>query len=100
MERYTSEFQDLQWVITRAKKSFTDNPKRRVSALYRDLRKNKSFSLFGDYFILWAIAKAMKDLGMKRVRKQFWNAAKQSQEFQETPLKSQWLDTLTGDRLE
>lgn len=91
-----NQFQDLTWVITRAKSQLEHTPKRRISALYRDLRKIPTFSLFGDYFILWAIAKAMCDLKMKRNRHQFWYAAKQSKEYQETPSKGMWLDNFVN----
>lgn len=95
-----NQFQDLSWVVSRAKEDLSKNPNRRISSLYRDLRKNKHYSLFGDYFILWAIAKAMVLLGRKRVRKQFWNAARQSKEYNESPIKILWLDNLMREDFE
>lgn len=98
MKSLATQFQDLQWVIDRATVQFKREPNRRISSLFRDLRNNPHFSLFGDYGILWAIAKAMDVLGTKRVREQFGYAAKQSSEFRvlQKREKMLWLDAMTG----
>ena len=92
-------FQDLQWVIDRATKEFKTNKKRRISSLFRDLRTNKSYSFFGDYFILWAIAKTMQNLDIPRKRKPMWNGCRNSQEFKQASGHDRrwWLNTLLGD---
>lgn len=94
-----TQFQDLQWVIDRCVIQFKREPNRRISSLFRDLRKNTHFSLLGDYGILWAIAKTMDMLNMKRIRNQFGTAARQSPEFRELPKreKMMWLENFTGD---
>lgn len=93
-----TQFQDLQWVIDRCLIQFKREPNRRLSSLFRQLRKNPHFTLLGDYGILWAMAKTMDIMGKERIRKQFYNAAKQSPEFKENRKrdKALWLDNLVG----
>lgn len=93
-----TQFQDIEWVTTRATKDFKQNKNRRISSLFRDLRKNPHFSLLGDYGILWAIAKAMDSVGVKRKRDQFITALQYSSEYKGSTRKEKriWLDNLTG----
>lgn len=90
-----NEFQDLHWVEITVKKELIREPNRRMSALFRNIRKNKNYSLIGDYGILWTIAKVIHDLHLKRGRKTFWQAAQYSEEYKHIPRneKQQWLDT-------
>lgn len=98
-----TQFQDIDWVIVAAQKDLSKNKNRRISALFRDLRKNKRYSLLGDYFILWSIAKAMDNLGMDREKRQdqFSRAARQSLEYKliTRKEKSEWVARLTKPRL-
>lgn len=91
-----TQFQDLQWVTDRAKKQLKENKNRRISALFRDLKKNPHFTLFGDYSILWAVSEAMRQIHMERVRSQFTFASRQSKEYMSMSKKEKrwWLDTL------
>jgi hypothetical protein len=91
-----TQFQDLQWVVERAIKQFRANKNRRVSALFRDLKKNPHFALFGDFSMLWAISEAMKKLHLPIHRTQFSFASRQSKEYMGMSRKEKrwWLDTL------
>ena len=93
-----TQFQDLQWVIDRAKKEFQDKPTREISPLYRELRANKKYSLFGDYFILWAMGEALRQLGRVPNRNTFTTACGKSEEFRGLPKKQKmwWLNNVCG----
>lgn len=91
----SNQFQDLDWVIRRCDKELASNKNRRVSALFRTLRKNPHYSLLGDYFLMWAIAKALHDRGLKRSRNVFSLALRQSEEYRRTSSKIAWLDAFT-----
>jgi hypothetical protein len=74
-------FQDLQWVIDKSTKEFKRDPHRRISSLFRDLRKHAAYSFFGDYSLLWAIAESQRQVGLKPVREQFVTACQYSTEY-------------------
>lgn len=91
-----TQFQDLQWIIDRAKKEFRSKPTREIAPLFRDLRTNKKYSLFGDYFILWAMAEALIQLKRNPSRDTFTRAARYSDEFRLSSKRDKimWLDNI------
>jgi len=91
-------YQDLDWVTTRALKELKKNKNRRISALFRTLRKNPNVRFFGDFSILWAISEAMRKLMLPIKRGPFTFASRQSKEYMSLSKKEKrwWLDTLTS----
>jgi hypothetical protein len=89
-----NHFQDLEWVIVRAGEAFMKDKKRSVSALFRKLRRNEHYSLFGDWFIFWAIAIGAQKNKVHKKRNEWGYAMRQSEEFLSIPRneKQQWLD--------
>lgn len=90
-----TQYQDLEWVVTRCEHEFANNKNRRISALFRDLRRNKNYSLLGDYFLFWAIAQALKNKNIKRSRANFSYALMQSDEYKALQKRDKvaWIST-------
>lgn len=76
-----TQYQDARWVIEEAVRFLQKNQRRRVSAMFRDLRKKPYLSLFGDYVILSGIALAYRELSLPMVREHFIYAIKFSKEM-------------------
>lgn len=93
-----TQFQDLQWVIDRCIKEFSTKPNREITPLFRLLRSNNHYSLFGDYFLLWSMAEALRLLNKPIKRNLFSRACLKSEEYRglQKNEKMQWLNSICG----
>ena len=91
-----NQFQDLEHIIVRIKKSFHQNPNRSISALFRRWRKYRFISLIGDYPLLWTIVNTglltKANITRQKVRYAF-NQSEELREFQNED-KTELLDYL------
>lgn len=76
-----NQFQALDWAVPKIEKRFRKNPNSSLSAIFRDLRKSLSLSLFGDYPIVSVIVGTLKRLGIKVARSKLRYALRQSEEL-------------------
>ncbi len=97
---HENNFQDVDWVREKAKEdiatSFKSGHRRSISALFRDLRKNRRYFLLGDYLVFWSIADAIRQLQQKYPKKEFSYALRQSKEYREIRKRErmQWAQRL------
>lgn len=92
----TNEYQDQQWVINHAETLFKKNKNRSISAMFRLFRKEKHYTLFGDYILLASIMIAGNILKVLVKRKDISYASKFSKEYLTLTKadKMQWLNNL------
>lgn len=91
-----NEYQDQQWVINHALKIFQDNPNARISAAFRLFRREKHYTLFGDYILIASIMIALKKLNILPTRQEVNYACNFSEEFKGFTKKGkmQYLDNV------
>ncbi len=75
------QFQDLSLAIPKIERRYIKNPQSSMSATFRFLRKQYSFSFFGDYPILSAIFRTILELNINPSRYQTIYAFNQSEEL-------------------
>lgn len=75
------QFQDLSLAIPKIERKFNKNPRRSISSTFRHLRKQNTFSFFGDYPILSIILNTIINININPSRHQAIYALNQSQEL-------------------
>jgi len=93
-----THFQDLQWVIDRSTKQFKAEPNKEIAPLFKNLRKDETYSLLGDYFILWAMSESLRQIHRPVSRNAFKVACRYSEEYKQLGKrdKMMWLDNFCG----
>lgn len=76
-----NEFQDLESLIPSIQKAFEKNPRRSLSAFFRNSRKSPRYSLIGDYPILATITHTAIKMGIEFSRNKVLHALNQSDEL-------------------
>lgn len=74
-------YQDLERAKNISIKQFKKNSNASISALFRRLRKDKRFSLIGDYPIISTVLQARHELGLKSDKNKLLYATRQSEEL-------------------
>lgn len=92
-----TQFQDSVWIREEATKMLKVNKNRRISAMFRDLKKKAYLSIFGDYIFFSEIIQAIKSLKLPLVREQVSYAFQFSPELSQLQkrMKTSLLNTLT-----
>lgn len=74
-------YQDLDLAISKIENKYTKNPRKSASATFRFLRKQNSFSFFGDYPIIATIFRTILILNIVPSRYQAIYTLNQSEEL-------------------
>lgn len=74
-------YQDLERAKSISIKQFNKNPNASISALFRRLRKDKRFSLMGDYPIISTVLRTRHELGLRTDKTKLLYATRQSEEL-------------------
>lgn len=73
--------QDLESAKIKIQKHFAKYPQASISAMFRELRKSQSISMFGDYSIIRLIVSTMHELGIEVRKRPLQRAIQQSPEL-------------------
>lgn len=97
--QHDTQFQDLNWARPRIQAQILHNKKRgsnsSLSGLFSMLRKQRHFSLLGDYPLFWIIMDETKEKSKTKIK----TALRKSEEYRSVSKKEKmwWLNSLMQD---